>query len=296
VVTRPDKRKAVCLLTDKGLSERQSCQLVGIDRNTHRLQTETNKDTELKQHIEQLAKEKPRYGYKRLTLLIRNEGYIVNHKRIYRIYRELNLAVKAKRRKKLKTCARGSIVLLATAPNQIWSMDYQSDQLASGRRFRCLNLVDNYTRECLAIEADTSLPSGSVVATLEQLKQLRGLPQKIMVDNGPEFRSKTLQKWALINKVELHFIDPGKPMQNGIIESFNGRVRDECLNLHWFLNLKDARQILLSWKNDYNLVRPHSSLKNQAPSQFAQLHPINKKRNNTTKMKKELQINQSRVS
>jgi len=296
VVTRPDKRKAVRLLCEKGASERLACQLVGIERKTNRRQLTTNEDTKLKLCIEKLAQEKPRYGYKRLTLLIRKEGQIVNHKKVYRIYKELNLAVRAKKRKKLKTYSRGSITLLTTTENQIWSMDYQSDQLATGRRFRCLNLIDNYTRECLAIEADTSLPSGRVVATLNHLKQLRGLPQKIMVDNGPEFRSRTLQKWALNNKVELHFIDPGKPMQNGIIESFNGRVRDECLNLHWFTDIKDARQILLAWKNDYNLLRPHSSLKNQTPSQFAQLNTMNTKINNTVEIKKELQITQSRVS
>lgn len=296
MVTRPDKRKAVRLLSEKGASERLACQLVGIERKTHRRQLVSTEDTELKLCIEKLAQEKPRYGYKRLTLLIRKEGQLVNHKKVYRIYKELNLAVRAKKRKKLKTCSRGSITLLTTAENQIWSMDYQSDQLATGRRFRCLNLIDNYTRECLAIEADTSLPSGRVVATLDRLKQLRGLPQKIMVDNGPEFRSRTMQKWALNNKVELHFIDPGKPMQNGIIESFNGRVRDECLNLHWFTDIKDARQILLAWKNDYNLLRPHSSLKNQTPSQFAQLNTVNTKINNTVEIKKELQITQSRVS
>jgi putative transposase len=296
VVTRPDKRKAVCLLSERKLSERLACRLVGIERKTHRRQLATNEDTELKLCIEKLAQERPRYGYKRLTLLIRKEGEVVNHKKIYRIYKELNLAVRAKKRKKLKTCSRGSITHLTTAENQIWSMDYQSDQLATGRRFRCLNLIDNYTRECLAIEADTSLPPARVVAALDRLKQLRGLPQKIMVDNGPEFRSRIMQKWALNNKVELHFIDPGKPMQNGIIESFNGRVRDECLNLHWFTDIKDARQILLAWKNDYNLLRPHSSLKNQTPSQFAQLNTINTKINNTVEIKKELQITQSRVS
>jgi len=286
VVGRPEQRKAVCLLTDKGLSQRQACQLVGIDRNTYRLPLANDKDTELKVRIEELAQDKPRYGYRRLTLLIRKEGKLVNHKRIYRIYRNLNLAVRSKKRKRIKSCARGSLASLTTGQNQIWSMDYQSDQLASGRRFRCLNLIDNYTRECLAIEVDTSLPSGRVAKVLEQLKQVRRLPKKIMVDNGPEFTSKMLQQWALANKVELDFIEPGKPMQNGLIESFNGRLRDECLNIHWFINLKDARQILTSWKNDYNLVRPHSSLQNQSPSHFAQLNTENKKITNTLQIKK----------
>jgi len=297
VVGRPEQRKAVCLLTDKGLSERQACQLVGIDRNTYRLRLANSKDTELRVRIEELAQDKPRYGYRRLTLLIRKEGKLVNHKRIYRIYRNLNLAVRTKvRNKRIKTASRGSLASLTTERNQIWSMDYQSDQLASGRRFRCLNLIDNYTRECLAIEVDTSLPSGRVAKVLDQLKLLRGLPKKIMVDNGPEFTSKTLQQWALKNKVELDFIEPGKPMQNGLIESFNGRVRDECLNIHWFINLKDARQILTAWKNDYNLVRPHSSLHNQSPSHFAQLSLENKKITNTLQIKKEVQNRQPRVS
>jgi putative transposase len=296
VVGRPEQRRAVCLLTDKGLSEREACQLVGINRNTCRLRLATNQDNELKVRIEELAQEKPRYGYRRLALLIRKEGKMVNHKKIYRIYRNLNLAVRTKKRKRIKSSARGALIQLTTAPNQIWSMDYQSDQLASGRRFRCLNLIDNYTRECLAIEADTSLPSGRVTKVLDHLKQIRGLPKKITVDNGPEFTSKTLQKWSFKNKVELDFIEPGKPMQNGLIESFNGRLRDECLNVHWFTNLTDARQILLSWKNDYNLVRPHSSLQNQSPSQFADLHSINQKINNTIEIKKEVQSKQSRVS
>jgi putative transposase len=231
-VSRPDKRLAVHMLTDKGISERQACTLVGIRRNTHRALMIVKNENELRQRIEQLAQEKPRFGYRRLTWLIRKEGKLVNHKKIYRIYRELNLAVRAKKRRQLKSCARGSITHLTTRPNQIWSMDYQSDQLATGRRFRCLNLIDNHTRECLAIEAGISLPACTVVTTLGKLKHLRGLPQKIIVDNGPEFRSKALQKWALTNQVELHFIDPGKPMQNGLVESFNGRLRDECLNMH----------------------------------------------------------------
>lgn len=297
MVTRPDKRVAVCLLTHKGLSERLACRLVGIRRNTHRAElTKTKNETELKQRIEQLAQERPRYGYRRLTLLIRKEGTLVNHKKIHRLYKELNLAVRAKKRRRIKSCSRGLITHLTTAANHIWSMDYQTDQLATGRRFRCLNLIDNHTRECLAIEAGISLPASSVVATLSKLRQLRGLPKKIIVDNGPEFRSKALQKWALNNQVELHFIDPGKPMQNGIIESFNGRLRDECLNLHWFTDIKDVRQILLGWKNDYNLLRPHSALGNKAPSQFAVLNRKNRKTNNTIKIENEVKMSKSRVS
>jgi putative transposase len=296
VVTRPDQRIAVHLLTNKGISERQACQLVGIKRNTHRTLAAVKNETELKQRIEQLAQEKPRYGYRRLALLIRKEGKLVNHKKVYRVYRELNLAVKAKKRRQIKSCARGLITHLTTKADHIWSMDYQSDQLATGRRFRCLNLIDNHTRECLAIEAGISLPSSTVVATLSKLKLLRGLPKKIIVDNGPEFRSKAVQKWALNNHVELHFIDPGKPMQNGLIESFNGRLRDECLNLHWFTDIKDVRQIVLAWKNDYNFLRPHSSLGNKTPSEFALLNRKNKKINNTIKIENEVQMIKSRVS
>jgi putative transposase len=285
------------MLTNKGISERQSCELVGIKRNTHRHALAlTKNETKLKQHIQQLAQDKPRYGYRRLTLLIRKEGILVNHKRIYRIYKELNLAVRAKKRRRLKSLARGSITHLTTAANQIWSMDYQTDQLATGRRFRCLNLIDNHTRECLAIEAGISMPASSIVATLSKLKLLRGLPKKIIVDNGPEFRSKTMQGWALNNHIELHFIDPGKPTQNALIESFNGRLRDECLNLHWFTDIKDVRQILSGWKNDYNLLRPHSSLGNQVPSEFAALVKKNKKIKNTIKIKNGVHNSKSRVS
>jgi putative transposase len=216
-----------------------------------------------------------RFGYRRLWAMLRREKnadgrrrWVVNHKRVHRIYREEGLAMRRKEAKRLRAIARTPLER-PTRANQVWTMDFTKDRLAGGRSFRTLNLMDGYTREALWIEVDTSLPGPRVVRVLEGLKQSRGVPEVIQVDNGPEFISQALDQWAFANGVKLHFIEPGKPVQNAFIESFNGKFRDECLNQNWFVSLAEARQLIQAWRVDYNTARPHSSLGYRTPAEFA---------------------------
>lgn len=201
--------------------------------------------------------------------MLKREGCLANHKRIWRLYSKAGLSVRRRRRKRIAAVERTRLPI-TTGPNQSWSMDFVSDGLAHGRRFRCLNVVDDYTRECLAIEVDTSLPGMRVMQVLERLKEARGLPASITVDNGPEFAGKVLDAWAYEAGVTLSFIRPGKPVENAYIESFNGRFRDECLNEHWFVSMRHAKTLIEDWRNVYNTERPHSSLGYLTPAQFAQ--------------------------
>jgi putative transposase len=200
--------------------------------------------------------------------MLKRENLVVNHKRTERIYREEGLAL---RRKKRRKGAAGVRVMIPAAVrrNEHWSMDFVSDSIVTGRRFRALTIVDNYTRECPAIEVDTSLGGARVVNVLDRLSETRGLPEVITIDNGPEFAGKALDEWAYRKRIKLNFITPGKPVENAYAESFNGRLRDECLNTNWFMNLKQARNIIEDWRRDYNEVRPHSSLKNMTPMEYA---------------------------
>lgn len=202
--------------------------------------------------------------------MLKREGLVVNHKRTERIYREEGLIL----RKRRKCRKRGSLLRIempvAAKPNQRWSMDLMSDSLSTGRRFRVLTIVDDYSRECPAMEVDTSINGVRVVRTLERLAQMRGLPKVITVDNGPEFAGQALDEWAYQKGVTLNFIEPGKPVENAYIESFNGKFRDECLNENWFMSLFQAREIVETWRMDYNQERPHSSLGNLTPQEFAQ--------------------------
>ena len=218
--------------------------------------------------LRELAQERPRFGYRRLHALLVRGGETVNAKRIYRLYRADNLAVRRRKRRKLRT-PRLVQLPVATAPDQRWAMDFVSDGLACGRRLRTLNVVDVFTRECLAIEVDTSLPGERVVRVLDQLIVARGKPAFITVDNGPEFVSTALDRWAFAQSVELHFIDPGKPVQNAYVESFNSKLRDECLaEAHW-PTMPRARAEIELWRIDYNTQRPHSSLDYRTPCEFA---------------------------
>lgn len=216
-----------------------------------------------------LAAMKPRYGYRRLHLMVRREGRKINHKRVYRVYTELGLAVRRKKRKRVAQANRRPRVV-PTIANEQWSMDFMNDVLASGRRMRTLNIVDDATRECLAIEVDTSISGHRVGRVLSEIALTRPLPRRIVVDNGPEFTSKALDQWACEHNVELRFIRPGRPIENCFIESFNGRFHDECLNLHWFTTLDDARKSIEIWRYDYNHFRPHSSLGGKPPAEFAE--------------------------
>jgi putative transposase len=200
--------------------------------------------------------------------MLKRENLVVNHKRTERIYREEGLALRRKRRRKGAAGIR-VVMPMAIRPNEYWSMDFVSDITVTGRRFRALTIIDNYTRECPAIEVDTSLGGVRVVSVLERLSETRGLPEVITIDNGPEFAGKALDEWAYRKGVKLNFIRLGKPIENAYTESFNGRLRDECLNTNWFLNLKHARDIIEDWRTDYNEVRPHSSLQNMTPLEYA---------------------------
>jgi len=249
-------------------SERRACQLAGIGRSNCRYRARRRDDPELLQRLRELAGERRRFGYRRLTVMLRREGWPVNHKKVYRLYCEEGLAVRRRQRQRMKAAARTPL-LLPTRPNQVWTMDFTHDNLASGRKFRTLNLMDAYTRESPRIEVDTSLPGLRVVRVLEEVARERGYPQAIQVDNGPEFISRVVDQWAFEHGVELHFIEPGKPTQNAFIESFNGKFRDECLNENWFLTLQEAREKIEMWRRDYNQARPHSALGYQTPEEFA---------------------------
>jgi putative transposase len=214
------------------------------------------------------ASERPRFGYRRLHTLLVREGVRANHKRVHRVYREARLQVRRRRRKQL---TRGERQPLSAPrrPSERWSMDFMLDTLADGRTFRLLNIVDDFTRECVAIEVDRSLPGARVVRVLEQLRASRGLPQVLVMDNGPEFAGRTLDAWAYAAGITLRFIRPGRPIENAYVESFNGKCRDECLNEHWFVSMADAQITIEAWRVDYNTVRPHSALGGATPAHFA---------------------------
>ena len=257
------------------LSERHACGLVGMHRGSWRYRPRERDDAGLRTRLRELAGERPRFGYRRLHVFLGREKtksgeprWTVNHKRVYRLYREEGLAMRRRKRKRFRAAARVPLAL-PKAANAVWTMDYTHDELASGRKFRTLNLMDGYTREALAIEVDTSLPGLRVVRVLERLRELRGTPAAIQVDNGTEFTSRVVDQWAYQHGVALHFIERGKPTQNAFIESFNGKFRDECLNQNWFTDLAAARRILEAWRVDYNTVRPHSSLGYRTPLEFA---------------------------
>ena len=255
---------------DYGLSERRACRLVGIGRSTLRYRPRARADDQpLRQRLRELAAVRPRFGYRRLHVLLRREGVIVNHKRIERLYREEGLAVRRRTRKRVARDGRGRTALPGR-PNQQWGVDFVSDALAWGRRFRLFTVVDICTREALAIEVDTSLPGGRVVRVLERLAAERGAPDEIVLDNGPELAGKALDQWAYERGVWLRFIEPGKPVQNAFVESFHGRLRDECLDRHWFIGLSDARHTIETWRQDYHQLRPHSALGYRPPQEFRQ--------------------------
>ncbi len=269
---RPAQRRAAVVFAQEHLrfSQRRACRLVGAARSSVRYRSRRgNDDTTLRTRLRELAAQRPRFGYRRLHILLRREGITINHKRIARLYREEGLAVRCRKRKALTRIWRGR-PLPPRGANDQWALDFLQDALASGRTIRLLSVIDVFTREALALEVDTSLPGSRVVRTLERLGNERPLPTQLVLDNGPELISRVLEEWAYRHAVALHFIDPGKPVQNAHCESFHGRLRDECLNEHWFLGLADARRIVEEWRQDYNRVRPHSALGYQTPAEFAQ--------------------------
>jgi len=269
-VTTSVRREVVKLLKSRGHSERRSCALAGLQRSTCQYQRRRVDDRELVERIHQLASERPRYGYRRLHVLLRREGRSANRKLVYRLYKAAGLAVRRRARRKLRL-TRPMPLLPVSRANERWSMDFVSDYLEDGRRLRTLNVVDAHTRECLAIEVDTSLPAQRVVRVLDKIVWQYGLPTALRVDNGPEFISTALDTWAAAHGVKLDFIQPGKPTQNGHIESFNGKFRDECLAQARFPTLARARVEIELYRVDYNTVRPHSSLDYRTPSAFGEI-------------------------
>jgi len=250
------------------LSEKRACGLMRITRWSNRYQSRRDPQTELRIRLRDLAATRIRYGYRRLTVMLRREGWRVNTKRVYRLYREEALQVRTKKR--VKSGAQVRITLPeATFVNQRWSMDFVSERLADGRWFRILTILDQYTRESLCTYADRSQTGEKVAEQLQRLIDLRGAPESITSDNGSEFTGKAMDVWAHQAGVKLNFIRPGKPTENGHIESFNGRLRDECLNVEIFLDLADARRKLDKWRDDYNQQRPHSALADRTPDEFA---------------------------
>lgn len=250
------------------MSERRACQVIGCCRMTIRYASRRSDDANLRERMKEMAHERRRFGYRRLHVLLRREGHVVNHKRLFRLYREEKLNVRRRGGRKRAIGTR-SPMLLPMAPNERWSLDFVSDQLTDGRRLRVLCVVDDCTRECLGLIADTSLSGGRVARELDQIIAGRGKPKMIVSDNGTEFTSNAILTWADRSRVAWHYIAPGKPNQNAFVESFNGRLRDELLNETLFSSLAHARAVLQAWKTDYNAHRPHSRIGWLTPLEYA---------------------------
>jgi putative transposase len=248
-------------------SERRALRVFRWPRSTHRHRSVADPQLPLRLRLRELATARVAYGYRRLHVLLRREGWQVNHKRVYRLYRVEGLLMRKKTPRRRVACVKREIKPAALARNECWSMDFVSDQLFDDRRLRVLVIIENYTRECLTLEASARIRGMDVVTTLERITREQGFPKRIKVDNGPEFISKDLDRWAYWNKVELDFSRPGKPSDNALVEAFNSRFRQECLNQHWFMSLEDARGKLLIWQEEYNTERPHSSLGYRSPIQ-----------------------------
>ena len=264
------KREGVrILMSEHDFGVTRACGLVQISRSLFGYVRRRADRPGLSERIAEIAALKRRYGYRRVYLRLRREGWAVNRKRVYRIYRDAGLAVRRRKRKRIGPVERKPLPK-PVAANLSWSMDFVSDGLADGRRLRCLTIVDDCTRECLAIEVDTSLTGTRVKHVMDRLAETRGLPQSITVDNGPEFQGQVLDAWAYEAHVNLSFIRPGKPNENAYIESFNGKFRDECLNEHWFVTMAQARRVIELWRIEYNTERPHSSIGNITPLEYAE--------------------------
>lgn len=269
MVTPAVERDAVAhLQTAFGMSERRACRVLSCCRMTMRYQALRTDDVALRERMKAIAHERRRFGYRRLHVLLRREGHQVNHKRLFRIYREEKLAVRRRGGRKRAMGTRAPM-LVPMLPNDRWSLDFVSDQLTDGRRFRVLTVVDDCTRECLALIADTSLSGLRVARELETLIASRGRPRMIVSDNGTEFTSNAILSFADRQRIDWHYIAPGKPIQNAFIESFNGRLRDELLNETLFPSLQQVRATVAAWRADYNFNRPHSRLGWQTPAEYA---------------------------
>ena len=259
------------VMTTHALSQRRACELIGITRRGLQRAPAPDRNLPLRQRLRELAEQRRRWGCPMLYLMLRREGWRANHKRVERLYREEGLSLRRRRRRKRLSHLR-VVRERAVAANQIWAVDFIHDSLSNGRRFRAFAVLDQWSRESLAIEVDVSLTGERVTRVLERLRTARALPSVIQADNGPELRGRALDQWAYDHGVRLQFIEPGKPIQNAHIESFNARLREECLNEHVFTSLDDARRKIEQWRIEYNRERPHSSLGNLTPEEFAAKH------------------------
>lgn len=256
------------------ISTRRACELAALARSTWYKKPNPKDWAVLRIRLRDLAKRHLRYGYRRLHIMLKREGWRISSNTVYKIYLEEGLGLRTKTRKRRAAVLRVDRPV-PTAMNEYWSMDFVHDELTNGRRFRCLTIVDNFSRECPCIEVDVSLTGHRVVRVLDRLALFRGLPEVIFVDNGTEFTSKAFDRWAYDNAVKIDYSRPGKPTDNAYIESFNGSLRMECLNLHWFTSIEDAQRKIEAWRNEYNNLRPHSSIDNQSPAEFARAYRHN---------------------
>lgn len=252
------------MIEEHGVSQRQACKALGMPRSTVQYHPKAKNDTEVIAQLEKLIEKHPAIGFWQSYFRLRRKGFAWNHKRVYRIYTSLKLNIRRRFKKRLPTRVKQAL-FQPDAINQVWSIDFMSDSLWDGRKFRVLNVIDDYNREMLAMEADLSLPALRVIRVLEFLLEFRGLPKMIRVDNGPEFISHILDEWCRKHGVELVYIQPGKPMQNGYVERCNGSVRKELLNANVFYTLAEVREKIEDWMEDYNHHRPHQSLGYRAP-------------------------------
>jgi putative transposase len=244
------------------------CRLLALDRNTLRYRSRRHEDDALRTRIREIAEQKRRYGCPRIYVRLRREGWRVNHKKVERIYyRDEGLSLRRRRRKKLAAIPRVALPR-PTEPGRCYALDFVHDRLATGRRFKCLTMTDPCSKEVPVIEVDVSIGGARVCRILDRLFLTRPLPETLILDNGPEFAGTTLDAWAAQHGVSLHFIQPGKPVQNAFIESFNGKFRDECLNEHWFLTLQEAQLVIEAWRREYNEERTHSAIGDMTPQEF----------------------------
>ncbi len=262
------KRAVTWAVEEKSYSQRRACGLVGLHPKTYRYASKRTGDEGLRARLRELASQRRRFGYRRLGLMLERQGIKLSPKKLYRLYKEERLTVRKRGGRKRALGTRAPMAIPQDR-NLRWSLDFVMDTLVSGRRFRILTLVDDFTRECLGLVVDTSLTAPRVVRELDRIIETRGCPRMIVSDNGTEFTSNAILSWQQDRDVEWHYIAPGKPMQNGFVESFNGRLRDECLNEHLFSNLNEAREIIEAWRIDYNTNRPHTSLNGLTPTEFA---------------------------
>jgi len=269
MVTPDATRNAVAhACSEHGVSQRRACYVLSVDRSSMRYRSIRPDDTHIREAMQKVASERPRFGYRRIHVMLERQGLVMNLKKLRRLYREEKLTVRKRGGRKRALGTRRPLAL-PSRPNERWSLDFVSDAFTDGLRFRVLTVVDDFTRECLALVADTSLSGRRLSRELDAIITRRGKPRTIVSDNGTEMTSTAILKWCQDTDVEWHYIAPGKPMQNGIVESFNGSFRDECLNETLFSTLTHARVEITAWKEDYNRNRPHSSLGNITPNEFA---------------------------